>query len=135
MDTLSPEERSEQMRRIKARDTEPELRLRRLVWNLGFRYRKHVRNLPGTPDIALVSLKRAIFLHGCFWHRHNCPAGQRTPRSRTQFWNRKFKQNVTRDLATQSALKKAGWKSLIVWECELVNISSVERRIKRFLDA
>ena len=97
MDTLTPKERSERMRRVKSRETKPELKLRRFVWALGYRYRKNRRDVIGHPDLAFMGQKRAIFLHGCFWHRHDCPSGRRTPKSRTDFWNAKFKRNTERD--------------------------------------
>jgi DNA mismatch endonuclease, patch repair protein len=135
MDTLSRRERSERMRRVKARDTKPEKKLRKLVWSLGYRYRKHRRDIPGNPDLAFIGRKRAIFLHGCFWHRHDCPSGRRAPKSRTSFWAEKFRRNVARDAVVGKTLRKLGWKFLVIWECELRRPLIVERKIKRFLDA
>lgn len=135
MDTLTREERSERMRRVKSRDTKPELELRRLVWSLGYRYRKNRRDVIGHPDIVFVGLKRAIFLHGCFWHRHDCPAGRRIPKSRVAFWRSKFENNVRRDSEVMSSLSESGWRTLVVWECELRDRSLVEQRVKAFLDA
>jgi DNA mismatch endonuclease (patch repair protein) len=135
MDTLTPIERSERMRRVKGRDTKPERRLRALVWRLGYHYRKHRRDIPGNPDLAFVGRKRAIFLHGCFWHRHDCPSGRRAPKSRVAFWTKKFQQNVARDTVVAKALKRAGWKSLVIWECEIRKPELIERKIRRFLDA
>jgi DNA mismatch endonuclease, patch repair protein len=134
-DTLSPAERSERMRRVRSRDTQPELRLRGLVWALGYRYRKNIKGVVGNPDLAFVGRKRAIFLHGCFWHRHNCAAGSRTPKSRVEFWTAKFESNVCRDAKVKNKLRGAGWKSLVVWECQLKNSERVERRVRKFLDA
>jgi DNA mismatch endonuclease (patch repair protein) len=135
MDTLTRAERSERMRRVKARDTKPERALRKLVWALGYRYRKHRRDVPGNPDLAFVGKKRAIFLHGCFWHRHDCPSGTRSPKSRVAFWTRKFRRNVARDAIVAKCLKRAGWKTLVIWECQLRRPLTIERKIKRFLDA
>lgn len=135
MDTLTTGERSERMRRVKARDTKPELELRRLVWSLGYRYRKHRRDVIGHPDIAFIGRKRAIFLHGCFWHRHDCPSGRRAPKSRQAFWRAKFERNAARDVEVGRALKAAGWRALVVWECELRDAARVERRVRKFLDA
>jgi DNA mismatch endonuclease, patch repair protein len=135
MDTLTPVERSERMRRVKGRDTKPERRLRALVWRLGYRYRKHRRDIPGNPDLAFVGRRRAIFVHGCFWHRHDCPSGRRAPKSRVAFWTKKFRQNVARDSVVAKALRRAGWKSLVVWECEIRKPEVIERKIRRFLDA
>jgi DNA mismatch endonuclease (patch repair protein) len=135
MDTLTPEQRSERMSRVRSHDTKPELELRRLVWGLGYRYRKSRRDLVGHPDLAFIGRKRAIFLHGCFWHRHDCPSGRRSPKSRTDFWNSKFEANVRRDALVRRQLAEVGWKALVIWECELRDPGSVERRVTSFLDA
>ena len=117
MDTLSPSERSSRMGLVRSRDTKPELLLRRLVWSLGFRYRKNARQVIGHPDLAFIGRKRAIFLHGCFWHRHGCAAGIRVPKSRVNFWTEKFRQNKNRDARVMRQLKSSGWRALVVWEC------------------
>lgn len=135
MDTLTPEQRSERMSRVRSRDTKPELKLRMLVWRLGHRYRKNKASIVGKPDLAFVGRKRAIFLHGCFWHRHDCASGRREPRSRLDFWRRKFKRNVERDAEVREQLTAAGWRSLVVWECELRDPLGVQDRIREFLDA
>jgi DNA mismatch endonuclease (patch repair protein) len=135
MDTLTKIERSARMRLVKSRNTKPELELRRIVWSLGHRYRKNRRGIIGNPDLAFVGSKRAIFLHGCFWHRHNCPSGLRSPKSRTAFWQGKFARNVERDKKVKKDLRIAGWKSLVVWECELKSRAKVEHRLRKFLDA
>jgi len=135
MDTLSPIERSERMRRVKARDTKPEKRLGALVWRLGYRYRKHRRDIPGNPDLAFPGRKRAIFVHGCFWHRHDCSSGRRTPKSHARFWKKKFQRNIKRDFAVARELRRAGWRALVIWECQLRNTELVERKVRKFLDA
>lgn len=135
MDTLSPEQRSERMSRVRASNTKPELMLRSLVWKLGHRYRKGKATIVGKPDIAFVGKKLAIFMHGCFWHRHNCANGRREPKSRLEFWGPKFARNVARDADVRERLAAAGWRSLIVWECELRDPDDVSRRLKAFLDA
>ncbi|WP_067733533.1 very short patch repair endonuclease [Novosphingobium naphthalenivorans] len=134
-DTLSCAERSERMRRVRSRDTKPELALRRIVWGLGFRYRKNSQSIIGRPDLAFIGRKRVIFLHGCFWHRHDCRAGRRVPKSRIDFWQRKFEDNVRRDAVVGETLARDGWKSLVIWECQLANEDEVARRVKGFLDA
>lgn len=134
-DTLTRSERSERMRRIKSRDTRPELQLRRLVWALGHRYRKSQRTLIGKPDVAFIGRKRAIFLHGCFWHRHDCRSGKRAPKTRIGFWSKKFNENTQRDARVMRELETTGWKAMVVWECELRDQGKVERRLRRFLDA
>jgi len=135
MDTLTADQRSERMRRVRSSDTKPEVRLRQLVWGLGYRYRKNRRDVCGNPDLAFVGRKRAIFLHGCFWHRHDCPSGRRVPKSRLEFWSSKFQRNIGRDKAVDEKLATTGWRSLVVWECELRDAASVERRVREFLDA
>jgi DNA mismatch endonuclease (patch repair protein) len=135
MDTLTREERSERMRRIRSRDTKPESELRRLVWGLGYRYRKNRRDVIGQPDIAFIGRKRAIFLHGCFWHRHDCASGRRAPKSRNSFWNAKFEKNVERDTRVKHEMKAGGWRTLVIWECELHDHEKVARRIRKFLSA
>jgi DNA mismatch endonuclease (patch repair protein) len=135
MDTLTRKERSERMRRVKGRDTKPERQIRQLVWGLGYRYRKHRRDVTGNPDLAFIGRRRAIFVHGCFWHRHKCTSGQRSPKSRIAFWNEKFRRNVARDAFVAKQLKLDGWKSLVIWECELRKPEKIQTKIKRFLDA
>lgn len=135
MDTLTPEQRSARMSLVKSADTQPEWTLRRLVHGMGFRYRLHPRSIFGKPDIANATRKIAIFVHGCFWHRHDCPQGRRTPKSRVAFWSEKFARNVERDRRVQRGLRNAGWRTLIVWECELREPSRLRRRLRRFLDA
>ncbi len=135
MDTLTPRQRSERMSRVRSRDTKPEMKLRKLVWRLGHRYRKNKASIIGKPDIAFVGRKRAIFLHGCFWHRHDCANGRREPKSRLNFWRPKFQRNVERDAEVCGQLTAAGWRSLVVWECELRDQRTVENRVREFLDA
>lgn len=135
MDTLTPIERSKRMSLVRSRDTKPERELRRLVWGLGYRFRKNRRDLVGHPDLAFAGRKRVIFLHGCFWHRHDCPSGRRTPKSRTEFWNGKFRANVRRDALVRRELCERGWKALVIWECELRDLELVGRRVRNFLDA
>jgi len=117
MDRVSKAVRSQNMSRIRSKDTSPELIVRRLVHIAGFRYRLHVRTLPGRPDLVFPRLHKAIFVHGCFWHRHSCKNGQVVPATRTDFWQAKFEANVTRDRKARRQLRRAGWDVLVVWEC------------------
>jgi len=133
MDTLSRAERSAIMSRVRAKDTRPELAVRRLVYGMGYRYRLHRRDLPGIPDLVLVAYRKVIFVHGCFWHRHPGCANNRTPKSRVNFWIRKLDGNRRRDLATLRRLKTLGWSALVVWECQLRDMKKLERRIRMFL--
>ncbi len=122
------------MSRISSKNTKPELIVRSVVWGLGFRYRLHVRDLPGKPDLVFRKHKKAIFVHGCFWHQHSgCQEG-RIPGSRSDYWQPKLRRNQDRDLAAQSALKEQGWQSLIIWECELKDSAAMVKRIKQFLE-
>ena len=118
-DKISPEHRSWNMSRIKGKDTVPEIRLRKLLHAAGFRFRLHAGNLPGKPDIVLKKYKTAIFVHGCFWHRHEGCAGATTPKTRPEFWQAKFAGTVERDRRKQRELQNAGWRVITVWECDL----------------
>jgi len=135
MDTLSPLERSERMSRVRGSDTKPERRLRRLIWRLGHRYRQSGTKVIGRPDIVFLRRKQAIFMHGCFWHRHDCASGRREPKSRLEFWRAKFERNVARDIEVRGGLAATGWRSLVVWECELRDEANVSQRLREFLDA
>jgi DNA mismatch endonuclease (patch repair protein) len=119
-DILSAQERSERMRLIKSKDTRPELIVRKLCRELGYKgYRLHRKDLPGKPDIAFVSHKVALFVHGCFWHGHNCKTGNRHPKQNANFWTTKICQNKERDAKVEERLLAMGWNILIIWECQL----------------
>ncbi|WP_074962832.1 very short patch repair endonuclease [Jannaschia rubra] len=121
VDTLTPEERSAHMRKIRGKDTKPEMVVRRMVHGLGYRYRLHKKGLPGSPDLAFSSRRKAIFVHGCFWHAHpdpGCPIAK-TPKSRVDFWEAKFARNRERDQRKKAELEELGYDVLVVWECEL----------------
>ncbi|MGA7520902.1 MAG: very short patch repair endonuclease, partial [Acidobacteriaceae bacterium] len=118
------------MSRIRGKDTVPEITVRRIVHALGYRYRLHCRDLPGTPDLVFRRVKKVIFVHGCFWHRHqDCPYAY-TPKSRRAFWRKKFRLNKRRDLTHMAQLKKDGWRVLVVWECELASPKTVTNKIR-----
>ena len=120
MDKLTPQRRSENMRQIRGKNTAPELAVRKLCRELGFTgYRIHRRDLPGKPDLAWIGRKLAVFVHGCFWHGHNCVEGIRKPKSNQAYWIPKIERNRQRDIENIAALKAAGWVVLIVWECEI----------------
>ena len=135
MDTLSPAERSERMSRVRSKDTKPEMVVRKLAHGMGFRYRLHVRKLPGHPDLVFAGRRKVIFVHGCFWHRHGarCPL-TRWPKSKLDFWRPKLEQNRKRDLRNRRALRKLGWRVLVIWECQLANIARLENRLRLFLE-
>lgn len=132
-DTLGTAARGERMSRIRHRDTQPDLILRRLTYALGCRYRLHVKGLPGRPDSVFKSRRKVIFVHGCFWHQHEDGKLGRRPKSRLDFWLPKLRGNVGRDRRNLLALRADGWKTLVVWECELGDLGRVAKRIGRFL--
>ena len=127
---MSAPARSERMRRTKQRDTEPEVALRHGLHRLGLRYRLHERGLPGEPDLVFPRHGVALFVHGCFWHRHACSAG-RAPTSYVQFWNAKLTANVRRDRRHARELRALGWRVLTVWECELKGVSKLSHTVAR----
>ena len=134
-DTLSPEERSERMSRIRGKGTKPELLVRRLVHKMGYRYRLHRKELPGKPDMVLPGRQKVIFVHGCFWHRHPDPDCRlaRLPKSRLDFWRTKLEHNRERDLENQAKLRELGWDYLVIWECQLRQLDKLAARIGQFL--
>lgn len=133
MDTLTPEQRSERMSRVRSKDTKPELTVRRLVHGMGFRYRLHARDIPGQPDLVFPSRRKIIFVHGCFWHRHGTCKNTRWPKSRLDFWKPKLEVNRARDAAIRRTLRQLGWQVLVVWECQLKNPDRTAERISSFL--
>lgn len=129
MDTLSPSRRSWNMSQIKGRNTAPELKVRSALHRAGFRFRLHRRDLPGTPDIVLPRFRTVIFVHGCFWHRHEGCKFAYTPKSRTEFWEEKFSRNMERDRRKILQLQQAGWNVEIIWECETTDMVNLNRRL------
>ena len=133
MDVLTREQRRRNMQAIRARDTAPELFVRSLVHRMGYRFRLHCRQLPGTPDLVLRSRGAVIFVHGCFWHMHNCRFGRVRPATNAAFWARKRGANVTRDRRAVRSLRRAGWRVLSVWECQTRNVDKLRFRLRQFL--
>ena len=125
--------RSAVMRRVKSRDTGPELKVRRMLWGLGARYRLHRKDLPGSPDIVLPGRRLALFVHGCFWHGHDCARGGRVPKANREYWTAKVARNRARDERVQGALGAAGWRAETVWECELKDADGLRARLSRML--
>ncbi len=121
------------MSSIRSRDTKPELLLRKLLSSLGCRYRLYSADLPGKPDIVFRRMKKVIFLHGCFWHCHTRCIDGRKPKSNKGYWNPKLLANVARDKRNSKALRKTGWKTLVIWECQLKNESKVKLKLEKFL--
>lgn len=130
-DIMSAEARSRLMSKIGPRNTKPELALRSLLHRAGFRFRLHVKDLPGKPDIVLPRYRTVIFVHGCFWHRHDGCRFTTTPASNAEFWEQKFADNIARDERNKRALRAHGWKVEVVWECEVKEGSTFERLIER----
>ena len=123
------------MSRIRSSRTTPELAVRRVLKSLGVRYSANQKGLKGTPDIALRKERLAIFVHGCFWHRHRCRFGKATPATRPEFWRKKFEGNVERDRAALATLKKLGWRTLVIWECHSRKLRQVENKLTAALTA
>lgn len=134
MDTFSPAERSEVMKRARSKDTQPEKAVRSLVHRMGFRFALHRRDLPGNPDLVFPARNRVIFVHGCFWHGHSCRAGRNRPSSNTKYWLAKLDRNQSRDAANRRRLRNLGWRVLVIWECELKNPDRLRARIGRFFE-
>lgn len=135
-DPLTPEERSKRMSLVRPKDTKPEMRVRRLVHSMGYRYRLRVRNLPGCPDIVFRSRRKVIFVHGCFWHQHSCAMGNRMPKSRIGFWGEKLSGNKKRDTEIKRRLRANDWSILVIWECQTLEsqLGRLASCLTHFLD-
>ncbi|MFP7754561.1 very short patch repair endonuclease [Thermodesulfobacteriota bacterium B35] len=134
VDFLSRKHRSWNMSRIKSRDTKPEMLVRSLLHRKGYRFRLHKKDLPGKPDIVLPRFRKIIFVHGCFWHRHpNCKFAY-TPKSHTEFWEKKFTDNIKRDQQAVNSLRKMGWSVHIIWECETKRIDYLSQRLDEIME-
>ena len=125
-DRISSVRRSENMRAIKSKNTSPEKRVRSSAHRLGLRFRIHRRDLPGSPDLLFPGRKTALFVHGCFWHRHENCTEATTPKTNTDYWSRKFRRNMERDRENRKKLEEEGWKVLVIWECETKTRESIE---------
>jgi DNA mismatch endonuclease, patch repair protein len=132
-DKFTPEERSRIMARVKGRDTKPEKIVRSLLHAMGYRFRLHRKDLPGKPDIVLPKHKKVIFVHGCFWHGHPSCRRAARPTSNVNFWNTKIDGNISRDSAAQAALTSQGWQYLILWQCEISNLTALSNKLAEFL--
>lgn len=132
VDNRTAASRSALMSRIGSKNTAPEIVVRRLLHSMGYRYRLHRKDLPGTPDIVLPRLRKAIFVHGCFWHAHGCRIGQ-PPKSRSEFWEPKLARNKARDAEKNEAMHRAGWDVLTLWQCEIRDQTLLEKQLRAFL--
>lgn len=130
MDKISPEQRSENMRRIRPKDTGPEMVVRRMAHSLGLRYRLHRKDLPGKPDLVFPCHKAVVFVHGCFWHRHAGCHNCTNPGTRPEFWAAKFAANVERDARCERQLRELGWRVEIIWECETRDRQALAVRLR-----
>jgi len=132
-DVFDKAQRSAVMRRVKGRDTRPEMVVRRALTRLGARYRLHRKDLPGSPDVAMPGRRLAVFVHGCFWHGHDCPRGAREPKQNRDYWLAKIARNRARDVRNREALQAMGWRVETVWECELKDAAALEGRLSSLL--
>ena len=123
------------MQAVRSKNTAPEMYVRRLLHRRGYRYSLHREDLPGRPDIVFSSRRKVIFVHGCFWHGHNCRRGHRVPKSNTEYWTAKIARNRSRDIKTRKKLRTAGWSVLVLWECWLRDDVKTMARLERFLEA
>jgi DNA mismatch endonuclease (patch repair protein) len=121
------------MQAVRGKDTAPEMVVRRLVHSMGYRYALHAKKLPGKPDLVFVSRRKIIFVHGCFWHKHNCRHGRISPDTNTDYWNGKRERNAERDKEQIKSLRKDGWKVLVLWECWTRETESLRKRLEAFL--
>lgn len=133
MDVLTKKQRSYCMSRIRSKDTKPEIAVRKIIFNLGYRYRLHKKNIPGCPDIVLLKHRKIIFVNGCWWHRHNCKLGRRSPKSRINYWLPKLQDNKERQKRNVRKLKNQKWNVLTVWECQIKDLPKLKTKIARFL--
>lgn len=133
MDRLDPASRRALMGRIRSKNTKPELAVRRLVHALGYRFRLHRKDLPGSPDLVFSSKRSVIFVHGCYWHRHDCKRGKFFPAVNTAFWSEKFQRTLTRDRKALRSLSELGWSAMVVWECETRDLEDLSGKVCQFL--
>ena len=134
MDHVTPSKRSKIMAAVRSKDTTPEMKVRRLVHSMGYRYRLHSTHLPGKPDLVFSSKEKVMFVHGCFWHGHKRCSKARLPKSRVDFWREKIENNVNRDRRVKRTLNQKGWRHLTVWQCEVKDLRKTATRIREFLD-
>ncbi|AAK25586.1 very short patch repair endonuclease [Caulobacter vibrioides] len=134
-DVYDKAKRSAVMARVRSQDTGPELRLRRLLTGLGARYRLHRKDLPGSPDVVMPGRRLAFFVHGCFWHGHDCARGARVPKANRDYWLAKVARNIARDEQALAALAQAGWRTQVVWECDFKDEAALSARLQALLAA
>lgn len=131
---MTSEARRRIMRAVKSKNTQPELAVRRILRAAGFHYRLYGHSLPGRPDVFFATRKKAIFIHGCFWHGHSCARGARIPKTNVAYWRAKIARNQARDKTVRKALNRIGWSTMAIWECQLKNEEKLYARLRRFLE-
>ncbi|MFQ5852700.1 MAG: very short patch repair endonuclease [Candidatus Binatia bacterium] len=134
-DFLTQEQRSKRMAKVRSRDTSPEMIVRRLAHRMHYRYRLHRHDLPGKPDLVFPGRRKVVFVHGCFWHGHNCSAGLNRPKTNKSYWVPKLERNRERDAENQARLRKLGWQVLVIWECDLRDQDRLKRLLGSFLES
>lgn len=132
---MTPEQRHNCMSHIRSKNTKPEIRVRKMAFAMGFRFRLHDKRLPGTPDIVFPRLKKVIFVHGCFWHSHTCQKQRKLPQTHPEFWKAKLEHNKKHDREVLAALWKMGWEPLVIWECETKSEDILREKLENFLRA
>lgn len=132
-DVFTPEKRSAVMAQVKGRGTKPELKVRKALTALGVRYRLNRKDLPGSPDVVMAGRRLAIFVHGCFWHGHDCARGSRVPKANRDYWLAKVARNKARDAAAEAALIQQGWRVETIWECDLKDAEALDERLRRLV--
>lgn len=132
-DNLTAEQRQHTMRSVKSENTGPEMVVRKLAHAMGYRFRLHRKDLPGRPDLVFPGRRKVVFVHGCFWHGHDCQSGMNRPKANREYWREKLEGNMQRDLRNQDLLRESGWGVLVLWECELGDIDGTRERLRAFL--
>ncbi|MFW5887777.1 MAG: very short patch repair endonuclease [Bacteriovoracia bacterium] len=130
-----PQRTNKRMAKVKSKNTSPEMIVRKLVWHMGYRYRLHLGELPGKPDLVFVKKRKVIFVNGCFWHRHDCKSGRSFPSTNQEFWEKKFLSNIERDKRNIQELHALGWEVLVLWECEIKELYKIKEKIMIFLSS
>ena len=134
-DKLTSEHRRYTMRQVHGENTKPEIKVRRLAHRMGFRFRLHRKDLPGKPEFVFPKRRKIIFVHGCFWHGHDCQSGRKRPVANQQYWLSKLERNKIRDVHNQAKLRELGWDVLVVWECEIKNLDRLSANLSTFLES
>jgi len=136
MDSLTQERRSWNMRQIRSKDTKPEILIRKALWRMGYRFRIHYKKLPGKPDVVIIKHKLAIFIHGCFWHRHDGCIEASKPKTNSEYWENKISKTMERDKEHNAEIIQLGWRVIIIWECEIRNdVSENKKLLQRVINA